>query len=227
MHTEGATHMIELRGMTKRYGPTLAVDDLSFQVQSGKVTRFLGPNGAGKSTSMRMVLGLDRPTAGHALVHGRRYQELRAPLRVVGALLDAGAVHPRRSARSHLLALAQSNGIPRSRVEEVLGLVGLDKVAGRRVGGSSLGMRQRLGIAAALVGITTAVAVLFAPPIVGALVSSEIVATVMDYLPAGLSGVVASGTGERYSPEVAALLLGAWAIATLAVGAITLHRRDL
>jgi ABC-2 type transport system ATP-binding protein len=121
-------------------------------VQSGKVTGFLGPNGAGKSTSMRMVLGLDRPTAGHALVDGRRYQELRAPLRVVGVLLDAGAVHPRRSARGHLLAMAQSNGIPRSRVEEVLGLVGLDTVAGRRGGGFSLGMRQRLGIAAALVG---------------------------------------------------------------------------
>ena len=103
--------MIELNGLTKRYGPTLAVDDLSFQVQSGKVTGFLGPNGAGKSTSMRMVLGLDRPTSGQTLVDGRPYQELRAPLRVVGALLDAGAVHPRRSARSHLLALAVSNGI--------------------------------------------------------------------------------------------------------------------
>jgi ABC-2 type transport system ATP-binding protein len=144
--------MIELKGLSKRYGPTLAVDDLSFQVQSGKVTGFLGPNGAGKSTSMRMVLGLDRPTAGQALVDGRPYQELRAPLRVVGALLDAGAVHPRRSARSHLLALAVSNGIARSRVEEVLGLVGLDKVAGRRAGAYSLGMRQRLGIAAALLG---------------------------------------------------------------------------
>jgi ABC-2 type transport system ATP-binding protein len=144
--------MIELQGLTKRYGPTLAVDDLSFQVQSGKVTGFLGPNGAGKSTSMRMVLGLDRPTAGHALVDGRPYRELRAPLRVVGALLDAGAVHPRRSARSHLLALAQSNGIASSRVEEVLGLVGLDTVAGRRAGAYSLGMRQRLGIAAALLG---------------------------------------------------------------------------
>jgi ABC-2 type transport system ATP-binding protein len=144
--------MIELNGLTKRYGPTLAVDDLSFQVQPGKVTGFLGPNGAGKSSSMRMVLGLDRPTAGHALVDGRRYQELRAPLRVVGALLDAGAVHPRRSARDHLLALARSNGIARSRVEEVLGLVGLEAVAGRRAGAYSLGMRQRLGIAAALLG---------------------------------------------------------------------------
>jgi ABC-2 type transport system ATP-binding protein len=141
--------MIELRGLTKRFGPTLAVDDLSFQVRPGQVTGFLGPNGAGKSTSMRMVLGLDRPSAGHALVDGRPYQELRTPLRVVGALLDAGAVHPRRRARDHLLALARSNGIARSRVEEVLGMVGLDKVAGRRAGAFSLGMRQRLGIAAA------------------------------------------------------------------------------
>jgi ABC-2 type transport system ATP-binding protein len=144
--------MIELNGLTKRYGPTLAVDDLSFRVQAGKVTGFLGPNGAGKSTSMRMVLGLDRPSAGQALVDGRPYRELRAPLRVVGALLDAGAVHPRRSAHDHLLALARSNGIPRSRVEEVLGLVGLDAVAGRSAGAYSLGMRQRLGIAAALLG---------------------------------------------------------------------------
>jgi ABC-2 type transport system ATP-binding protein len=144
--------MIELHGLTKRYGPTLAVDDLSFTVQAGKVTGFLGPNGAGKSTSMRMVLGLDRPSAGQALVEGRRYQELRAPMRVVGALLDAGAVHPRRSAHDHLLALARSNGIASSRVKEVLGLVGLDAVAGRRAGAYSLGMRQRLGIAAALLG---------------------------------------------------------------------------
>jgi ABC transporter len=122
--------MIELHGLTKRYGPTLALDDLSFRVQPGKVTGFLGPNGAGKSTSMRMVLGVDRPTAGHALVDGGPYRELRAPLRVVGALLDAGAVHPRRSARDHLGALARSNGIGRSRVEEVLGLVGLEASPG-------------------------------------------------------------------------------------------------
>jgi ABC-2 type transport system ATP-binding protein len=144
--------MIELQGLTKRYGSTVAVDNLSFQVRPGKVTGFLGPNGAGKSTSMRVILGLDRPTAGQALVNGRPYRELREPLRVAGALLDAKAVHPRRSAYHHLLALAQSNGIVRSRVEEVLGLVGLDKVAGRRVGGFSLGMSQRLGIAAALLG---------------------------------------------------------------------------
>jgi ABC-2 type transport system ATP-binding protein len=144
--------MIELRGLTKRYGPTTAVDDLSFTVQPGRVTGFLGPNGAGKTTSMRVVLGLDPPTAGQALVDGRPYRELREPLREVGALLDAKAVHPHRSARDHLLALAQSNGIARARVDEVIGLVGLDKVAGRRVGGFSLGMSQRLGIAGALLG---------------------------------------------------------------------------
>jgi ABC-2 type transport system ATP-binding protein len=144
--------MIELQGLTKRYGPTLAVDNLSFEVRPGRVTGFLGPNGAGKSTSMRVILGLDRPTAGRALVNGRPYRDLREPLRVVGALLDARAVHPRRSAHDHLLALARSNGIGRSRVEEVLGLVGLSEVAGRRVGAFSLGMSQRLGIAAALLG---------------------------------------------------------------------------
>jgi ABC-2 type transport system ATP-binding protein len=144
--------LIELQGLTKRYGATLAVDDLSFAVRPGQVTGFLGPNGAGKSTSMRVILGLDRPTAGRALVNGRPYRELRQPLRVVGALLDARAVHPRRSAHDHLLALAHSNGIARSRVEEVLGLVGLSEVAGRRVGAFSLGMSQRLGIAAALLG---------------------------------------------------------------------------
>jgi ABC-2 type transport system ATP-binding protein len=144
--------MIELQGLTKRYGPTLAVDNLSFTVRPGRVTGFLGPNGAGKSTSMRMVLGLDPPTAGQALVDGRPYRELREPLRVVGALLDAKAAHPHRSARNHLLALAASNGIARARVDEVLGVVGLEQVAGRRVGGFSLGMSQRLGIAAALLG---------------------------------------------------------------------------
>ncbi len=113
---KGATHMIQLNGLTKRYGPTLADDDLSFRVQPGKVIGFLGPNGAGKSTSMRMVLALNRPTAGQALVDGRRYQEPCAPLRVVGGLLDAGAVHPRRSAHDRLLALARSDGIARSRI---------------------------------------------------------------------------------------------------------------
>jgi ABC-2 type transport system ATP-binding protein len=144
--------MIEVRGLTKRYGATVAVDGLSFDVHPGAVTGFLGPNGAGKSTTMRMLLGLDLPDAGQALIGGRRYRELPWPLREVGALLEARAFHPGRSARAHLAALAAANAIPRSRVEEVLGMVGLDAVAGRRAGSLSLGMAQRLGIAAALVG---------------------------------------------------------------------------
>jgi ABC-2 type transport system ATP-binding protein len=144
--------MIELRGLSKQYGATVAVDGLSFDVRPGAVTGFLGPNGAGKSTTMRMVLGLDAPDAGQALIGGRRYRELRWPLREVGVLLEARAFHPGRSGRAHLRALAASNRIPRSRVEEVLGLVGLADVAGRRAGSFSLGMGQRLGIAAALLG---------------------------------------------------------------------------
>jgi ABC-2 type transport system ATP-binding protein len=144
--------MIEVRGLSKRYGPTVAVDGLSFDVKPGVVTGFLGPNGAGKSTTMRMVLGLDAPDAGEALIGGRRSRELGWPLREVGALLEARAFHPGRSGRAHLRSLAASNGIPRSRVEEVLGLVGLADVAGRRAGRFSLGMGQRLGIAAALLG---------------------------------------------------------------------------
>ena len=144
--------MIETRGLTKRYGPTLAVDDLSFTIHPGRVTGFLGPNGAGKSTTMRMILGLDRPTSGHALIDGKRYQELHHPLRTVGALLDAKWVHPNRSARSHLRWMARSNRLPRGRVDEVLDLVGLTDVADRRAGAYSLGMSQRLGIAGALLG---------------------------------------------------------------------------
>ncbi|MPY93563.1 MAG: ATP-binding cassette domain-containing protein [Acidimicrobiia bacterium] len=144
--------MIEVRGLTKRYGDKVAVDELSFTVQPGRVTGFLGPNGAGKSTTMRVVLGLDRPTAGDTRVNGAPYATLRAPLREVGALLDAGAVHPGRTARAHLLALAASNAIPPTRVAEVLEQVGLGSVAGARVRGFSLGMRQRLGLAAALLG---------------------------------------------------------------------------
>jgi ABC-2 type transport system ATP-binding protein len=143
---------IEVRGLRKRYGSTLAVDDLSFTVEPGRVTGFVGPNGAGKSTTMRIILGLDAVDAGTALVGGRPYQALTRPLRTVGALLDASAVHPGRSARNHLLWLAQSNAIPRRRVGEVLDLAGLAAVAKRTVGGFSLGMRQRLGIAAALLG---------------------------------------------------------------------------
>jgi ABC-2 type transport system ATP-binding protein len=144
--------MIEVRGLSKRYGATVAVDGLSFDVRPGMVTGFLGPNGSGKSTTMRLLLGLDKPDAGQVRINGRRYRELPWPLREVGALLEARAFHPGRSARAHLAALAASNGIPRSRVEEVLGLVGLAQVAGRRAGGFSLGMGQRLGIAAALLG---------------------------------------------------------------------------
>jgi ABC-2 type transport system ATP-binding protein len=144
--------MIEAQGLSKRYGATVAVQSLTFNVRSSMVTGFLGPNGSGKSTTMRLILGLDRPDAGQVRIGGRRYRELRWPLREVGALLEARAFHPGRSARAHLAALAASNRIPRSRVEEVLGLVGLAEVAGRRAGTFSLGMAQRLGIAAALLG---------------------------------------------------------------------------
>ncbi len=144
--------MIELRGLTKHYGQTVAVRDLTFTVRPGLVTGFLGPNGAGKSTTMRMILGLDRPTAGTALIKGKPYTELENPLRTVGALLDARWVHPNRSARAHLQWLAASNGIEKSRVEEVLRLVGLSEVAGKSAGGFSLGMSQRLGLAGALLG---------------------------------------------------------------------------
>ena len=144
--------MIEIRGLTKRFGATVAVDDLSFTVRPGIVTGFLGPNGAGKSTTMRMIIGLDRPTAGTVTVDGMRYRDQRAPLCHVGSLLEAKAVHTSRSARNHLLALAATHGIGRRRVDEVLELVGLTGVAGKRVGGFSLGMGQRLGIAAAMLG---------------------------------------------------------------------------
>jgi ABC-2 type transport system ATP-binding protein len=144
--------MISVRGLTKQYGAVRAVDDLSFEVEAGKVTGFLGPNGAGKSTTMRMVMGLDRPTAGTATVNGKRYVDLTPPLREVGALLDAGAMHPGRTGRAHLRIGAYTNGLPTSRVEEVIDEVGLGSAAGRRIKGYSLGMRQRLGIAAALLG---------------------------------------------------------------------------
>ncbi|MFC6094980.1 ABC transporter ATP-binding protein [Saccharothrix lopnurensis] len=144
--------MIEAIGLTKRYGKTVAVDDLSFTVAPGRVTGFLGPNGAGKSTTMRMMLGLDRPTAGKVLIDGKPYASLDRPLRTVGALLDAKWVHPNRSAKAHLEWLAKSNGLPARRVDDVIDMVGLTKVAKRRAGGFSLGMSQRLGIAGALLG---------------------------------------------------------------------------
>src|SRR5207245_4427249 len=144
--------MIEARGLVKRYGSTIAVDHLSFDVRPGTVTGFLGPNGAGKSTTMRMMLGLDRPDGGTVRISGRDYRDLRSPLREVGALLEARAFHPGRTARAHLTALAASNRIPRRRVGDVLGITGMDSAADRRAGKFSLGMSQRLGIAAALLG---------------------------------------------------------------------------
>jgi len=144
--------VIEVEHLTKQYGPKTAVDDVSFVVRPGSVTGFLGPNGAGKSTTMRMIMGLDRPTSGRATVNGRPYTSFRDPLRQVGALLEAKAVHSGRSAWNHLLSLAATHGIPKARVHEVIEMTGLESVARKRVGGFSLGMGQRLGIAAALLG---------------------------------------------------------------------------
>jgi ABC-2 type transport system ATP-binding protein len=148
----GAHEAIEAVGLTKRYGSVTAVEDLSFKVRAGAVTGFLGPNGAGKTTTLRMVLGLARPTAGHATVAGRRYAELDDPARTVGANLEVAGAHPGRSGRNHLRALAAMASLPRSRVEEVLRLVELADDANRRVGKYSMGMRQRLGLAATLLG---------------------------------------------------------------------------
>jgi ABC-2 type transport system ATP-binding protein len=143
---------IEVRGVRKHYRSTVAVDGLTFTVRPGEVTGFVGPNGAGKSTTMRIILGLDSPDEGEALIGGRAYRSLRTPLMQVGALLDASAIHPGRKGRDHLLWLAHSNGIPKRRVDELLDRVGLASAARRRAGGYSLGMQQRLGIAAALLG---------------------------------------------------------------------------
>jgi ABC-2 type transport system ATP-binding protein len=144
--------MIEVEHVTKRYGNRLAVDDLTFQVKPGVVTGFLGPNGAGKSTTMRVILGLDAATSGHSTVNGKSYRNLTAPLHEIGAMLEARAIHTGRSAYNHLLAMAQTHGISRRRVSEVIDLVGLTEVAHQRAGSFSLGMGQRLGIAAALLG---------------------------------------------------------------------------
>ncbi len=144
--------MIEARGLSKRYGSTVAVDDLSFEVEEGRVTGFLGPNGAGKSTTLRMVMGLDAPSGGSVTIDGHPYRDLQRPLFEVGAMLEAKAIHDGRSAYNHLLCLAKSNGIPRRRVEEVLEIVGLTSVARKRAGLFSLGMGQRLGIGVALLG---------------------------------------------------------------------------
>jgi ABC-2 type transport system ATP-binding protein len=144
--------MIDVEHVTKRYGDRLAVDDLTFQVKPGIVTGFLGPNGAGKSTTMRVILGLDAPTSGHSTVNGKSYRDLAAPLHEIGAMLEARAIHTGRSAYNHLLAMAQTHGISRRRVSEVIDLVGLTEVAHQRAGSFSLGMGQRLGVAAALLG---------------------------------------------------------------------------
>ena len=144
--------MIEVENLSKRYGEKLAVDGLDFRVQPGIVTGFLGPNGAGKSTTMRMIAGLDEPTAGRVKVSGRDYRAASAPMAELGILLEAKGMHTGRSARNHLLALAQTNGVGRRRVDELIEMAGLSDVAGKRVGGFSLGMGQRLGIAAALLG---------------------------------------------------------------------------
>src|SRR5579872_3523505 len=144
--------MIEVENLSKRYGEKLAVDGVSFVVQPGIVTGFLGPNGAGKSTTMRMIAGLDEPTSGRVLVNGKDYRTVQAPMAELGILLEARSVHTGRSARNHLLALAQTNGVSRRRVDELIDIVGLTDVAGKRVGGFSLGMGQRLGIASALLG---------------------------------------------------------------------------
>jgi ABC-2 type transport system ATP-binding protein len=144
--------VIEAKGLTKHYGAKHAVEQLSFTVRSGAVTGFLGPNGSGKSTTMRMIMGLDTPTSGDATIHGQHFHDLRWPLREVGALLEAKAIHPGRSARAHLTMLAQTNHIPPSRVETLIDMVGLSDVASKRAGKFSLGMGQRLGIAAALLG---------------------------------------------------------------------------
>jgi len=148
---------IEVDGLRKRFGPTVALDGMTFAVQPGQVTGFVGPNGAGKSTTMRIILGLDAPDAGTALVGGRPYASIQRPMLRIGSLLDAGALQPSRSARNHLLWLAHSQGLPAKRVTEVITQAGLDKVARRRAGGYSLGMRQRLGIAAAMLGDPAAI----------------------------------------------------------------------
>jgi ABC-2 type transport system ATP-binding protein len=152
VHVAKAAGLIEARDLTKRFGDKVAVDHLSFDVEPGRVTGFLGPNGAGKSTTMRLITGLDRPDGGSATIGGLPYDKLAKPLTRVGALLEARSLHPGRSARNHLLFLAQTQGVPASRADEVLDLVGLREVANKRAGGFSLGMTQRLGIAAAMLG---------------------------------------------------------------------------
>ncbi len=246
--------MIEARGLVKRYGSTRAVNDLSFTVRPGLVTGFLGPNGAGKTTTMRLILGLDYATAGTVTVNGKPYRQLASPMREAGALLDARAVHGGRSARSHLLCLAQANDIPARRVDEVLGIVGLSDVAGKRSKGFSLGMSQRLGIAAALLGdprilmfdepglgailrstagaMATAFGLLFLVPQLAKALPSTWYADVVRWLPGG--DVVAAITGTQrvsdsphlFSPWGEFAVFGAYTVVLLAVGAVLFARRD-
>jgi len=213
--------MIEICGLTKRYGDALAVDDLSFDLPPGQVTGFLGPNGAGKWTTMRAIVGLDRPTTGSVTINGHAYTDYRAPLTEVGALLQARSVHAGRSAFNHLLFLAQSNGIPRWRVRDVLELVGLEQVARRRAGKFSLGMGQRLGIAAALLGDPATL--LFDEPVNG--LDPEGIIWVRTLL----KGFAAEGRAVLVSSHIMAeMALTAYRLVVIGRGRllIVLHRRD-
>src|SRR4051794_970771 len=185
--------MIEAHGLTKRYGDKVAVDDLSFTVQPGVVTGFLGPNGAGKSTTMRLILGLDRPDSGEALVNGRRFASARNPMQEVGALLDAKDVHGGRTAQAHLVALCQSNGISTSRVGEVLEMTGLREVAKKRIRGFSLGMSHRLGIAAAMPGDPQVL--MFADPVNG--LDPEAIIWIRQFMPS-LAGRAGTWSGSAH-----------------------------
>ena len=216
--------MIEARGLTKFYGDRAAVSDLSFTIRPGIVTGFLGPNGAGKSTTMRLMVGLDSPTAGSVRGNGRRYADYPAPLREVGALLEARAVHPGRSARNHLLALAATHGIGTRRVDQVLGLAGLSDVAGKRVGSFSLGMGQRLGIAAALLGDPGTV--ILDEPVNGLDPEGvrwvrNLVIGVLFVLP-----LIMNGGTAMLSPWTGFAVFALYAVAVVAAAALTLRRRD-
>jgi ABC-type transport system involved in cytochrome c biogenesis ATPase subunit len=193
--------MIEAHGLVKRYGSTMAVNDLSFSIRPGMVTGFLGPNGAGKTTTMRMILGLDAPAQGSVTVGGRSYRDLPAPMREVGALLDAKALHGGRRACDHLLCLARSNGIPRSRVDEVLRIVGLENVARRRAKSFSLGMGQRLGIASALLGRPCPHAALGDPGVARAVAGAGLYLTALAVL-----SVAAGALLRRPAAAIAAMM---------------------
>jgi ABC-2 type transport system ATP-binding protein len=217
--------VISIQGLSKQYGEVRAVDDLSFDVPAGKVTGFLGPNGAGKSTTMRIVMGLDRPTSGTTLVNGQRYVDLAEPLYQVGALLDAGAMHPGRTGRGHLRIGARTNGIAVKRVEEVIEQVGLGTAARRRIKGYSLGMRQRLGIAAALVSV---IALMLVLPLLLAQLPYEWTAGLSARMPGSGALFLIFGEGPRDDMTTASarLTLGLWAVAVLVAGGLRLIRTD-